>query len=267
MLVPYLVPVSDISSGVSSQALVTATGRFLNIGSVNIYVEDQGPSSEEAVVFIHGFGGSTFTWRNNAPFLANQGYRVIALDLKGFGLSTRDLLSNYSHKSQAKLVAEVLQQLGVKRAYLIGHSMGSSVMFHFAHLYPERVLGLISVDGAVNLKASSPIPSMLLHFPPFQRAGRVFLTRYLNKERFISILESAYYRKEIVNSEVIEGYYNRAIRRGWDESLLGMTRDMPGNVIDFPLGTLEFRTLIMRGEPIPDISPWKNKPLFLMQQY
>jgi len=248
VVLPYLIPLSDSASTISSELLVSPSGRFLNIGSDTIYVEEQGTSSQKAIVFIHGFGGSTFTWRDNIPFFTDRGYRTIALDLKGFGISSRDTVSDYTHKSQAILVSEVLKQLQVEQAYLIGHSMGVSVMFHLAHLYPKRVLGLVSVDGAVNLKTGPSIPSMLLRFPPFQRAARVFLTRYIDKARFVSILESACYRKEILTPDVIDAYYNRAIRKGWDESLLAMTRDMPGNVIDFPLNTMEFPLLVIRGE-------------------
>jgi pimeloyl-ACP methyl ester carboxylesterase len=263
VVVPYLVPVS-YPAEVSSQSLVTSSGRFLDVSSDRIYVEEQGPPSLNAVVLLHGFGGSTFSWRGNVSFLASEGYHVVALDLRGFGLSSRDPQSDYSHKAQANLVAEVLQRLGIARAYLIGHSMGSSVMFHFAHLHPEMVLGLISVDGAVNLKPGSRLPSMLLAFPPFRRAARVFLTRYVSKDRFASILESAYHSKEVVSSDVIQGYYDRAIRSGWDESLLAMTRDMPRNVIDFPLESIEFRTLVIRGEEDTwvsqaEIDRWKNR--------
>lgn len=264
IVVPYLVPLADRTSPVPAQSLVAASGRFLDIGPYQIYVEDQGHSSGDAVVLLHGFGGSTFTWRDNAPFLADRGYRVIAPDLKGFGLSSRGWQPDYSHQSQAGIVAAVLRELDIPQAYFIGHSMGSSVMFHFAHLYPKKVLGMISVNGAVNLRAGSRIPSIMLRFPPFRRAARVILTHYVNQERFLSILESAYYRREVVTSSVFEGYYHRAIRNGWDESLLGMTRDMPGNVIDFPLETLDFPTLVIRGEEDTwvsraDIDAWKDR--------
>jgi pimeloyl-ACP methyl ester carboxylesterase len=247
LIVPYVIPVSYAVSGIPAESLASPAGRFLNIGAHTIYVEEQGPRSATAIVFIHGFGGSAYTWRNNIPFFANQGYHIIALDLKGFGLSSRDFTSDYSHSAQAKLVAEVLNQTGVKQAYLIGHSMGASVMFHFALLYTERVLGLVSVDGAIDLKESSSVPSILLSFAPFQRAGRVFLTRYVNKTRLATMLESACSRKEIVTPELIEAYYDRAIRQGWDESLLAMTRDMSRNAINFPPGSLQFPVLILRG--------------------
>jgi pimeloyl-ACP methyl ester carboxylesterase len=193
-------------------------------------------------------GGSTFSWRRNAPFLAAQGYRVVSLDMKGFGLSYKDFASDYSHPAQARLLADVLARLGIDRAYFVGHSMGTNVMLHFAHLYPEKVLGLISVDGAVSLKQGLMHPSALLSFPPFKRAGQVLLTRYGTKERIGRILRSAYYEQEIVTAEVIDGYYNRLVIGQWAQSLLAMTRDMSENTITFALEDLEFPTLILWGQ-------------------
>jgi pimeloyl-ACP methyl ester carboxylesterase len=261
---PYLIPIADNNSEASAQFLMSTAGRFLNIESFDIYVEEQGSAEEEAIVLIHGFGGSTFSWRNNMQFLADSGFRVIALDLKGFGLSGRDFQSDHSHKAQAAIINEVLLQTGIRQAYLIGHSMGGSVLFHFAHLYPEKVLGLISVDGSVILKKSADFPNVLLEFPPFQRAGRVILTNFLTKNRFSSILDSAYYNKEALINDVIDGYYDRAIRTGWEQSLLAMIRDMPQNAVNFPLNTLAFPTLIIRGDndswvSQSDMDAWRSE--------
>ncbi len=261
---PYLIPISGVKSEVTVQSLMSPSGKFLNIESVDIYIEEHGPATGEAIVLIHGFGGSTFSWRNNIPFLVENGYRVIALDLKGFGLSGRDFQSDHSHKAQAAIINEVLRQTGIGQAYLIGHSMGGSVMFHFVNLYPEKVLGIVSVAGSIILNKSSGFPNVLLNFPPFQRAGRVILTNLLTKDRFSSILDSAYFNKEALGGDVIDGYYDRAIRTGWEQSLLAMTRDMPENAIDFPLDTLLFPALIIRGDndswvSQSDTDAWRNE--------
>jgi pimeloyl-ACP methyl ester carboxylesterase len=248
----------------SPDELVGEYGRFLNIDGTSIYVEEQNPeSAQAAIVFIHGFGGSTFSWRDNAPFFAGQGYRVVSLDMKGFGLSYKDFASDYSHPAQAELVAKVLAMLGVDRAYFVGHSMGTSVMLHFAHLYPEKVLGLVSVDGAVNLDEGRVSFSALLNFLPFQRAGEVFLTRYVTKDRVGQLLESASYQ-DIATAEVVDGYYDRLVTGQWAQSLLAMTRDMSKNAITFSLGDLDFPTLILWGEndtwvKRTDIDQWRNQ--------
>jgi pimeloyl-ACP methyl ester carboxylesterase len=263
-VLPYLIPLGATQAEISPDELVSEYGRFLDIEGVRIYVEEQNPESAQAtIVFIHGFGGSTFSWRYNAPFFASQGYRVVSLDMKGFGLSYKDFASDYSHPGQARLLAEVLATLGVDQAYFVGHSMGTSVMLHFAHLYPEKVLGLISVDGAVNLDEGATYPSALLNFGPFRRAGEVFLTRYGTKERVGKILKSAYYQ-DIVTAEVVDGYYNRLVIGQWAQSLLAMTRDMSKNTITFPLEDITFPTLILWGEndtwvKRTDIDKWKDE--------
>jgi len=184
--------------------------------------------------------------------------------MKGFGLSYKDSASDYSHAEQARLLAEVLASLGVDHAYLVGHSMGTSVMLHFAHLYPEKVLGLISVAGAVNPDGGGLHPSVLLHFGPFRRIGEVFLSRYATKERLGQILSSAYYRKDIVTAEVIDGYYNHLVVGQWAQSLLAMTRDMSKNAITVPLEDITFPTLILWGEndtwvERADIDRWRDQ--------
>ena len=249
----------------SPEELVSEHGRFLDIDGVSIYVEERNPQSAQAtIVFVHGFGGSTFSWRDNAPFFAGQGYGVVSLDMKGFGLSYKDFASDYSHPAQARLLAEVLDRLGVDQAYFVGHSMGTSVMLHCAHLYPEKVLGLISVDGAVKLDEGAFNPSALLSFPPFRRIGEVLLTRYGTKERISGILVSAYYRQDIVTAEVADGYYNRLVTGQWAQSLLGMTRDTSENTITFALEDLDFPTLILWGEndtwvKRTDIDRWRDE--------
>jgi pimeloyl-ACP methyl ester carboxylesterase len=247
LILPYLAPVSQNYSQIALEALATPSGRFLNIGSERVYIEEQGLQFTPVIILIHGFGGSTFTWRDNIPFLAQQGFHVIAIDLRGFGLSSREPDADYSHKAQAALVAAALQQLQIKQAYFIGHSMGGNIMLHLAHSNPELMLGLVSVDGAVNLKAGSHLPAVLLGFPPFDRAGRVILTNYISRTRFVSFLTSAYFRQEILDSYVIDGYYNRAIRPGWEKSLFAMTQVSARNVIDFPLSSINAPTLILRG--------------------
>jgi len=262
---PYLIPLGNTQAEISPEELVGEHGRFLDIGGASIYVEEQNPESTQAIiVLVHGFGGSTFSWRHNAPFFAGQGYRVVSLDMKGFGLSHKDFPSDYSHSAQAKLLAEVLDTLGVDQAYLVGHSMGTSVMLHFAHLYPEKVLGLISVDGAVNLDEGAIYPSASLNFPPFRRIGEVFLTRYGTKERVGRILRSAYYRQDIVTAEVVDGYHNRLVSGQWAQSLLAMTRDMSENTITFALEDFQFPVLILWGQndtwvKRTDIDRWRDE--------
>jgi len=262
--VPYLIPLGQPQAETSPAHLVGEHGHFLDINGASIYVEEQNPESgQAAIVFVHGFGGSTFSWRLNAPFFADQGYRVVSLDMKGFGLSHKDSASDYSHEAQAGTLADMLDSLEIDQAYLVGHSMGTSVVLHFAHLYPERVLGLISVAGAVNMHGGATFLSALLQFAPFTRIGEVLLTRYATEQRVGEILASAYYQ-DILTADILDGYYNRLVGGQWAQSLLAMTRDMSDNSIAFALADFRSPTLILWGQndtwvKRPDIDGWTDQ--------
>jgi pimeloyl-ACP methyl ester carboxylesterase len=87
-ILPYLTPLGETQAEIPLDELVGGHGRLLDIDGVSIYAEQQNPESGQAtIVFIHGFGGPTFSCRHNVPFFVSQGYRVISLDMRGLGLS------------------------------------------------------------------------------------------------------------------------------------------------------------------------------------
>ncbi len=114
--------------------------QILTIDGVALRILAEGPADAPAVVLLHGFGSSLDTWREVIPALTPT-HRVIALDLKGFGLSARPP-GDYSPEAEAALVRGVLDQLGVDRAAVVAHSWGSSVALALALASPERVTRL-----------------------------------------------------------------------------------------------------------------------------
>ena len=121
---------------------------FLPAAGLHVHVRDTGPRDAPALVFLHGFGSSLHTWESWAGPLSHD-YRVIRLDLPGFGLTGPDPTADYSDSRGLQVLAAVLDGLGLARATLIGNSLGGKLAWMFAARYPERVekLVLISPDG------------------------------------------------------------------------------------------------------------------------
>ena len=109
-------------------------------GPVSLYAEETGEGPP--LLLLHGLGESTFTWRKVVPELAST-YRVIALDLKGFGRSDKPLEQDYSADDQAKLVAVFMEKRGLRDVVLVGHSFGGTVALRTALVPSVREAGRI----------------------------------------------------------------------------------------------------------------------------
>lgn len=92
------------------------------------------------IVFVHGFGEDSFVWKDYKEPFIEAGYSVVVMDLPGFGAS--ELLENLSIELMADAVHAVIEDAGLRRVVLIGHSMGGYTSVAFTEKYPEKLYGL-----------------------------------------------------------------------------------------------------------------------------
>lgn len=129
--------------GAETRAAIARSGGQLmetDVVTANVKVEGDG----RPIILIHGVGAALDWWDAIAPDLA-QDHKVIRLDLIGHG-GTEAPASGYSIERQAALVKAVLDNLGVGRVVVVGHSMGGEVATAFATLYPSQVECLVVID-------------------------------------------------------------------------------------------------------------------------
>ena len=117
--------------------------KFVTVNNQTIHYLQQG--SGKPLILVHGFAGSTYTWRKLIPLLADR-YTVYALDLLGFGLSDKPVDGNYDLEAQGKLVIGFMDALHLTSATLVGHSMGGVVVGYAALDAPSKVDSLILVS-------------------------------------------------------------------------------------------------------------------------
>lgn len=121
-------------------------GRILHLPGGEMQVLEKGPRSAPAIVLLHCFSCSLVWWQRMIPFL-DRDHRVIALDLRGFGGSEKPG-SGYSIEDQAAFVAEALKRLDVRRATVVGHSLGGTVGTALTEVPGDYVGRLAIVDQA-----------------------------------------------------------------------------------------------------------------------
>jgi epoxide hydrolase 4 len=134
---------------------------FLRLRSgLSIRAVETGDPTSPPVLLVPGWGCTVYSYRHTMPAFAAAGFRAIAVDLKGHGLSDKPLdPAEYTIESLVDHLRDILDALGLERPPLVGHSMGGSLLYHFAARYPDRAgpLGLLSPVGL------SGVPPMRLY--------------------------------------------------------------------------------------------------------
>jgi pimeloyl-ACP methyl ester carboxylesterase len=199
----------------SARDAAPAGGRFVKAADVEIYLQEAGDPKGVPVVFIHGTGAWSETWRDSMNALAAAGFRSVALDLPPFGFSQKPENGAYSLDAQAKRIVGVLDALEAEQAILVGHSFGGGPTVEAALVHTARVKALVLVDAALGLDApsadTSALQRVVLGVTPLRNAvtaatitnpmfTRTFLRMFLfNKDAATGARVAIYQRPFVVN--------------------------------------------------------------------
>lgn len=142
----FLLAVAASPAVTSNRADKSSAGesRFTTLDGARIHYVNYGKGSE-ALLLIHGWTMNADNWRDQISDFAKRN-RVIAIDLPGHGESDKPQLT-YSMDLFARAIDAVMRDAKVKRAVLVGHSMGTPIARQFYRKYPDKTLAIVIVDG------------------------------------------------------------------------------------------------------------------------
>jgi pimeloyl-ACP methyl ester carboxylesterase len=230
------------------------------VGPVKTHYVTKGESGRP-IVFIHGFGSCTYSWRLNMDDAA-QKCRAYALDLKGFGLTAKPKDRQYHLAAFTDHLREFLNVLKLEKPILVGNSMGGTVAVRLALMYPDRVGGLVLVDPApltlhkTLQRLGQRMVVEQFHANPSQETLlrpelRALLIRTLITRRTVeSSLRAALLDHSRITPEMVEVYYRPLTIEGAAEALVSVF-DPPADPqaeIMPPLETLKLPVLIIWGK-------------------
>lgn len=148
------------SSSVSTDIGLVAHRSRLNKLAVNggsIAYLDEGPRDGTPIVLVHGMPTSSWLYRRIAEQLANQGFRVIAPDLLGFGASDKPKGHEvYSMRNQSDRIIELLDHLKISKAIFTGHDLGGPWVFEIVDRHPEKIAGLVVLNTSAYAELMKP---------------------------------------------------------------------------------------------------------------
>ena len=216
------------------------TARYLQVDGTRIRYIDVGRGAP--VVLLHGLGASMYAWRRNLAAVAAAGFRVIAFDNRGFGLSDKPS-APYDNAAYARLVIALMDSLRLTDAVLVGHSMGGAIAAQVAIEYPARVRGLVLV-GSAGLGAREPLLFRVARWPVLGPAalalrGRGFTAR---------LLRSTYFDPGKVTEADVDQYYAPVAQPEYGRALRGVLQQFRFTALEGRLDRIAAPTLVLWGE-------------------
>lgn len=270
LIVPLIWPVPPLEDTRDPQELAFPDSAFVEVDGVTLHYREAGSRlAPTTIVLLHGFGASTFSWRDQLPLLADRA-RVIAFDRPAFGLTERPLPgdwargapSPYSLEANADQVVGLMDALGIEKAVLIGHSAGGAVAVMTAAAHPERVDGLVLEAPAVFEARRTPgLLSALLQTPQARRIGPLFVRRIAGPGSD-SLVKGAYYRSEQVTAGVLAGYRAPLKARDWDRGLWELIAAPRQTAPADSLDAVSAPTIVVAGDRDTFVTPANSRRVY-----
>ena len=261
---PFLVPIPPLPVRSALKALAGPNSRFVDVPfaghTLTVHYEEAGEKKpgqgRPAIVLLHGFASSTFSWREVLPKLGERG-RTVAFDRPAFGLTERPLPESwqgdwktqnpYALDAQVELTTGLMDQLGIDEAVLVGNSAGGAVAMLTALENPKRVKALVLIDPAVYSGGNqSPIMRWLANTPQMRRLGPL-VARQIQRWG-LGFARSAWHDPAQMTDAIWEGYQKPLQAADWDRALWEMTAASAPSGLPARLAELTLPVLVITGD-------------------
>lgn len=230
------------SQALSAWAEKYARGKFIQLDRLQTHYREKGEG--KPVILIHGFYFDSHLWDHNIDALAENN-KVFALDLWGFGYSTREPLE-YGYPLYARQVELFMDALGIPQATLIGQSMGGGTIIQFCTTNRERVDKIVLVDPAI-LPNKLPLLGKIANLPG---VGEFLFGIQNNFMRKFTLRNTFIHNQTILTPEFFETVTRFQKVAGTTEVLLSILRRQFFHTLEVEacqVGRMEIPALIVAG--------------------
>ncbi len=230
---------------------------FVNVDGARVHYQEFGEASNPPMILVHGYPASVYVWKSVAPMLANEGFRVIAIDLLGYGYSEKPAAFDYTIQSQARMISRFMNRMGIGRAVIVGSSYGGAVSLSLTLDYPEIVEKLVLVDAVCN---DDPKNHPILKLAAIPGLGESLTPFLLDSKAFIRMRmrdSLAKVNHHLITDERIESVRRPLFAADGHHSVLATSRNWHADRLEQDAHLINQQTLIIWGEE-DAVIPIKN---------
>lgn len=179
---------SQAAEGTVQPAPHMPAPKFVDSNGIRMAVYEQGEGVP--IVFCHGFPELAFSWRHQLKALSAAGFRGIAPDQRGYGLTGGpEDPTQYTIQQLCDDLAGMLDALGIDKAVFCGHDWGGGVVWSMVRIHPERCLGIIGVNTPASRPPSLP-PVPPSEPPLIVRSPNYYVNTFMEPDRAERVLEA-----------------------------------------------------------------------------
>ncbi|MBF8964165.1 alpha/beta hydrolase [Pontibacter sp. FD36] len=249
---------ADIPAEELKARYTTASSRFVHIDGADLHFRDEGKGTP--IILLHGTAASLQTWDGWSAELSKQ-YRVLRLDLPGFGLTGPNATGSYSIDYYSNLLLHFMDSLGIDQAHIGGSSLGGQIAYDFAATHPERVqkLILVSPTGVTNANDKSiTLPFRMAQTPLLKHSLKLMTPRFIVEQS----LKEVYGDDSKLKPETISLSHDLLLREGNRSAFVDRLNTVDSDNLH-KLAKVQAPTLILWGEadawvPVADASRFQQ---------
>ena len=253
LIVPFLIPFN--SSGTLTAAQAAPGAEFVELADVSVRVEVTPYSGvggdAPLIVLMHGFGASTFSWRNVQEPLSKLG-EVISYDRPAFGFTERKTSwegnNPYGFQGNFEILDALIAKYGAGRqVVLVGHSAGGQLAAEYTRLNLSKVSALILVDAAIlTTGGGTSAFGWFFALPQMQKLGPILVSSIATSGD--DLLRKSYYDQSKLTQAVYDGYHQPLKVKGWEQAFWDFTNAPRDNQLKDNLSQLTLPTLVITGK-------------------
>ena len=198
----------DLTEEYIEKKYTNDASKFTWVDNLRVHYRDEGKGMP--IVLIHGTSSSLHTWEEWTKILI-QSYRVISMDLPGFGLTGPGADHNYSMEYYADFLDKFLTKLDIDSVYLAGNSLGGQIAWYYTSHHLDQIKKLVLIDpaGFYNVE-EIPFVFKLARMPLINiLIGKITPKFFIEKN-----LKEVYYDTEKITDDLIERYHDLTLRKG-----------------------------------------------------
>jgi pimeloyl-ACP methyl ester carboxylesterase len=220
---------------------------FTTVDGVRVHYQEAGDENAPAMILIHGFISSTIIWSNVFLPLAAAGFRVIAIDLPGYGYSDKPADGRYTIEAQSQAVFGVMDRLEIEKAIVLGASYGGAIAATMALDRPDRVERLVLIGAVSNDEVKK---KLLLRISRLPLVGDVVTPLFLGSRWVLrKRMEEMYRRIGVpVDEKMLAARHHLLETANMQRAMIRTVRNWSANRIQREASLIRQPTMLVWGE-------------------